>query len=582
MYNLTTGTPVTSLAKFTSPLDEYRAAFDDPSQPFIHYYTFDDKGVSRHSMTRGEFWRKACCAAACLDGHGLSKGDRVVHCFSRSSPDDLAFRLAAALMGCTPVTVNWQADDDERIVYKATRTDAKLLIHDLGFADRVARLGPDLADVPTYEASLIDQLRPLGNVSSPPLTYDDERIIIFTSGTTGLPKAAALSHRSYLTNRLTYESYFGISEDVRLDLLLVNPLHHANSTALSDWALRRKGAVLHLLERYSTPYWKILVNVIREKRDLLITSLVARHFEFLETLASDGKLPAEEDEIRDALAQTDILIGSAPVGPTTVERVLKFAGRVPHVRFGSTETCLQVIAIPNGTPTEEAMRAFRAGWSHRHGGKEATGYYMGREHYPFTRVQVVRSIEPGSAGYLEPCDPGEPGYFVTQGGNLMTGYVSDPEATEAVFREGWYTGLRDIVFALEGADGNLNYYWMSRDSELLIRGGANYSYAQIHTELSRFVAERFGLGPEACQLAVVGLRLESEHDDSCCVTIELSENAGAAGEDLQANFLEAARASVSKAARPDRVRFAKIPRSFKEVVLYPQLRQEFLDSLNAE
>ena len=69
---------------------------------------------------------------------------------------------------------------------------------------------------------------------------------------------------------------------------------------------------------------------------------------------------------------------------------------------------------------------------------------------------------------------------MTQGPNLMSGYVGDGEATKAVFREGWYTGLKDIAFTLRNKkDGQLDYYWMSRYSELLIRGGANYAYDQV-------------------------------------------------------------------------------------------------------
>ena len=178
------------------------------------------------------------------------------------------------------------------------------------------------------------------------------------------------------------------------------------------------------------------------------------------------------------------------------------------------------MATPTTLPPDELMKAFEAGWSHRYKGEETVGYCIGREHFPFTRVKVVKAIDPESNDYLRPCEIGEPGYLVTQGANVMSGYVGDAEATRAVFREGWYTGLRDIVFALKNKrDGQLDYYWMSRDSELLIRGGANYAYDQIAAELSKVLIEHFQLKPDQFKLAVVGIRLESEHEDSCCVTI---------------------------------------------------------------
>jgi acyl-CoA synthetase (AMP-forming)/AMP-acid ligase II len=582
LYDLSTGESVVSLSYFSSPTDEYCAAFEDRAAPFLNYYSFQEGGMNKRALTRGEFWGLACSAAAHLTEQGISKDDRILHCFSSNSLYDLVFRLAAVFIGCVPVTVNWQADDNQRILYKASVTGARLMLYDDGFAGRVEEMKPSAPAIRFLEAEKIEECPAASRDAYPPLTYDDERIIIFTSGTTGTPKGVSLSHRSYLANRLTFEHYFGMSETTQLDLLLVNPLHHANSSALSDWAMRRSGAVIHLSQRYTTLYWKILVEIAERKRNLLVAPMVSRHIDFLETLAAESRLPVAEDELKQALSQTNILIGSAPVGPTTIKRILKFSDRLPNIRFGSTETCLQVIATPVSMPEDELMTAFEAGWSHRHKGESSVGYYIGREHFPFTRVKVVKAIDPDADGYFRPCEIGEPGYIVTQGANIMSYYVGDVEATEQVFREGWYTGLRDIVFTLKNtSDGQLDYYWMSRDSELLIRGGANYAYDQIAAELTEFVVQHFQLKREQFHLAVTSLRVESEHEDSCCVTIQLGENAADMEAQLKADFIEKASEKVSKGARPNYLRIATIPRNFKGGVLYPQLRQDFSDSLEA-
>ncbi len=228
------------------------------------------------------------------------------------------------------------------------------------------------------------------------------------------------------------------------------------------------------------------------------------------------------------------------------------------------------------------MNAFKAGWSHSWSGKKITGYYIGREHHPYTRVKIVKAIDPHDSDYMRPCDIGEPGFIITQGANIMNCYAGDAETTNNVFRDGWYTGLKDIVFALRNTkDGRLDFYWTSRESELLIRGGANYAYDQISAELIKFTSAQFQLKPEELQLAVVGLRWESEHEDSCCVTIELNDKTHAVQERLEADFIKKAGNTVSKGARPDYVRFAPIPRNFKGAVLYPQLKQEFTDWLTA-
>lgn len=85
-------------------------------------------------------------------------------------------------------------------------------------------------------------------------------------------------------------------------------------------------------------------------------------------------------------------------------------------------------------------------------------------------------------------------------------------------------------------------------------------------------------------MAVVGLRLESEHEDTCCATIELRDAAAAPPADeasqeaAAAALLAAAKAAVasgavSKGSKPDRIRFAPIPKNFKGAVLTPDLVQ---------
>jgi acyl-CoA synthetase (AMP-forming)/AMP-acid ligase II len=258
-----------------------------------------------------------------------------------------------------------------------------------------------------------------------------------------------------------------------------------------------------------------------------------------------------------------------------VNNALKFSKHLPHVRFGSTEACLQVMAIPVTMTQEETMAAFVAGWNHHYRGEHTPGYYIGREHPPFTMVRIVKTVDPEKEGYMHPCEPGEPGYLITRGANLMSGYVGQEAAASAVFREGWYTGLRDIGFALPADTGLFDYYWVGRDSAMLIRGGANYAYEQVAADLSRVLVEEFHLAPEQFSLAVVGLKIASEHEDSCCVTIELREEIPDRQEALTRDFLTTAARRAPKGSRPDYVRFGEIPRSFKGAILYPRLKEDY-------
>jgi hypothetical protein len=86
---------------------------------------------------------------------------------------------------------------------------------------------------------------------------------------------------------------------------------------------------------------------------------------------------------------------------------------------------------------------------------------------------------------------------------------------------------------------------------------------------------------EQFQLAVVGLTIDSEHEDSCCVTIELNEKSALREQELARDFIAATTRAVPKGSRPDYVRFGKIPCSFKGAILYPQLKKEFREYLDA-
>lgn len=90
--------------------------------------------------------------------------------------------------------------------------------------------------------------------------------------------------------------------------------------------------------------------------DRIVAPTVSRHFDFLETLSTSQKLDIDMKKLKIAMSKLDFIIGSAPVGPTTVERLLKYTGKIPTVRFGSTETCLQVMGIPRYLDEKKGLR----------------------------------------------------------------------------------------------------------------------------------------------------------------------------------------------------------------------------------
>jgi len=177
-------------------------------------------------------------------------------------------------------------------------------------------------------------------------------------------------------------------------------------------------------------------------------------------------------------------------------------------------------------------------------------------------VRVVRSLNKENASYLRDCAEGQPGYIITCGNNVMTGYIGQPNVSTAVITEdGWYLNLGDIGFWLQSSDRK-DIYWQSRDSQMLIRGGANYAFEQVAAELKAAVCAKYKLPESAVSLAVCGIREKSEHDDECCVMLELlTEEAEERRVDIEVSFLPHFRANgaVSKGSKPDRFAINKIP-----------------------
>lgn len=564
---------------YSDTLKEYIAAVHEENENFLIYYSLDEgKNLIERRLSSHDFLSLVRKAYGVLKRSRLHKGRCYLSCFSRNDYKDLAFRTAAAFMGVVPVTVNWQADNPGRVVYKADLTGASLAVCDAGTAPEYwAELKGEIHDIERYDSQELENEEE-SSIDFAHVSPDSNKIIIFTSGTTGLPKGVMLPFRSYETNKGTFERFLDVEEDEKLSCVIVNPLHHTNSTAISDWALRRPGSSIYLFERYTSAYWQKLCEIRESAGGRVVAPAVARHFDFLENLDNEGKLSIDKGRMKAALSNVDFLVGSAPVGPTTVERFLGYTGRPPIVRFGSTESCLQVCGIPAHLSSEERLEIFKRGWKHNFEGQDKCGYYIGREHEGYTEVQVVRSVEKGSGDYLEPCEYGESGYIVCRGANLMKGYVQKPEETEKVFSaDGWYLGFGDVCFVLKNEnDGGDDIFWLSRESMMLIKGGANYAYEQINAELKEFAKVRYGLTDDEFDIAVCGLKLVSEHEDSVCVSIELSsEHAKGMEAEIAETFKAESAGKVSKGAKPDILRIGDIPRNFKGAVLVKELKAYF-------
>ncbi|MBW2365318.1 MAG: acyl--CoA ligase [Deltaproteobacteria bacterium] len=574
-------------SKYSPALSDYLPAFENNSCPFLYYYSFNKNNkIQRETFTRSDILSLANKAARVIKSRGLIKGDRFVLCFSANRYQDISVRLAAVMTGTTPVTINWQSDTLDQVLYKIKQTESKLVFTDTDYdMNIINKIKSTFARIPIVSIESINNEKELSeNDYSMDIDEAFTRIIVFTSGTTGKPKGVQLPYRAYQTNRKTFEQFLEISSNHRFAVLIVNPMHHTNSTAITDWAMRRPRSDIHLIEKYTTNYWKIFHEVSERNYDSLAAPVVSRHMDFLEELDQKDKLPVNREKLISAMKKTDFLIGSAPVGPTTIKRFLTYTDKVPNVRFGSTETCLQVIGIPRYLSEDDKKNLFETGWHYHYEDEPQPGYYIGRPHPSYTEAKIVKSIDPTNDDFLIDCDYGEPGYLIAKGENLMSGYINNPSETKNVLQNQWYIGFKDICFALKNkTDGELDFFWVSRDSAMLIRGGTNYSYDQINSELESFIIHQYQLPKESFDLAVVGLKIDSEHEDACCVTIELKTDEAKQKKDkISETFLKIGKQKVSKGAKPDYVIFDKILRNFKGAVLIKELSKEFKQFLDLD
>ena len=485
----------------------------------------DDAAGRRFSYA--ELNGRADRVAHVLTERGLVKGDRVAVLLPNCHQFVELF-YGAARAGLVVVPLNWRLVADElafilrdsgaMVLVAAAEFDAVVAeLHDLTGDDATPvrewlRVGPDGPPWTLDHDALVD------GASDEPIVVDvdgeDPLFIMYTSGTTGLPKGALHTHDSVEWAVLTVLA----TADVRfLDRYLIClPLFHVGALNPLTVTIYRGGAVILMRQFDPERIW----TVFRDEQ-VTITLAVPAMLNFMsQTYRPDVHQP---------LRLRWIMSGAAPVPPSLIEEYAS-RGLEIHQVYGLTETCGPACLI---SPDEALTRIGSTGKAFFH-----------------TDVRIV-----DDAGADAGVD--EPGEVLVRGRHVMAGYWNRPDETAATIRDGWlHTG--DI--AVRDADGFV--FIRDRIKDMIISGGENIYPAEIEDVLLAH--------PRIVDVAVIGMPSAKWGESPLAVVV-------AADADLDEHtVLEHCQGKLARFKLPRRVVFTDaIPRNPTGKALKRVLREQF-------
>ncbi|REJ04745.1 long-chain fatty acid--CoA ligase [Microbacterium bovistercoris] len=291
--------------------------------------------------------------------------------------------------------------------------------------------------------------------SHPRPATDDLAIIQYTSGTTGTPKGAALTHRNLLANAAQAQAWVPqIQRGKGCVVYAVLPMFHAYGLTLCLTFAMSMGARLVLFPKFDPD----LVLDVAKKHPATFLPLVP-------PIADRLLAAAKEKGV--SLAGTEVAISGAMALPH--ELVVPFeeaTGGYLVEGYGLSECSPVLMANPvadNRVPGTVGLPL------------------------PGTECRVVDPDEP-----TRDVEPGTPGELIVRGPQVFQGYYGKPEETEAVFTDGWFrTG--DIVTIDDGGFVRI----VDRIKELIITGGFNVAPTEVEGVLRQH--------PDVLDAAVIGL-----------------------------------------------------------------------------
>jgi long-chain acyl-CoA synthetase len=418
-------------------------------------------------------------AAGLLAEEGVQPGDRV-GLMLPNVPQFPVLYYGILRAGGIVVPMNVLLKERE-VAYYLEDSGAKLLLAWEGMFD-AAQAGAEKAGAKAIKVDFEEFVQRLGAATPRHEIADrggeDTAVLLYTSGTTGSPKGAELTHDNLRSNADTSASlYDGGPDDVMLGAL---PLFHAFGQTCAMNVSVVTGACLSLIPRFEPE--KALEIFERDK--------------------------------------VTIFLGV----PTMYGAMLHAPGREDH-----DCSSLRVCVSGGSAMPVELLKGFEDAF----GCAILEGYGLSETSPTASFNQLDRERKPGSIGTPVPgvemklvdedgneVADGEVGEIVIKGPNVMKGYWNKPDATEEAIVDGWFAS-GDL--AKRDEDGY--YFIVDRKKELIVRGGYNVYPREIEEVLYEHPAVR--------EAAVIGIP-DDRMGEEVCAAIALKEGEDASEDDIKA------------------------------------------------
>lgn len=380
---------------------------------------------------------------------GIKKGDRV----ALQLPNCLEFiilHLAIMSLGAITLPLNTAYKAEEVNYFLNDSKSSLFFVNDERLKQERFKLKGDKRIKTIFRKgnssnslkSLLAQSQKNGANYSPdyPTEADDIALLCYTSGTTGKPKGAMITHRNLITNALALQKVWKWTEN---DILLnVLPMFHIHGLCVALHGALNACSKVIIHEKFDP---RNSLETIEKERCTMFMAVPTIYYRLLNVWP----------ELKTDLSSMRLFIsGSAPLSEELFERFYSATGFPILERYGMTET--QIIA---SNPYEPEKRI-----------PKSVGY-------PLPGIQIRLISESGVD-----VKPGEIGELLVKGGNVFKGYWQMPEKTKDSFLGDWF---RTGDLGYQDEKDEMRLYLVGRSKELIISGGYNVYPKEVEDVLNQ-------------------------------------------------------------------------------------------------